>query len=107
MSFLPNLDQSCFQTSEDLVLCLDIHKRDGTRIAFPYSLLRQIKLDPTGTIECVFGGEKITIIGTSLVKIYDSLVSQSLQWVKEIGEKYRTDSEETPQIYKIEIEENM
>mgnify|MGYP001793472384 CR=1 FL=1 len=56
---------------------LDLRFRNGSRRAFPYSYLSEIRFDPSGDLVCVFPVSTVTISGRNLAAIYTAITNHT------------------------------
>ena len=69
---------------------LELRKKDGSIIAYPYNWLEKAKFDPADGILLKFGPEKVKIIGRNLngeirpnVRLFSGIVRHRVPWVQE------------------------
>lgn len=69
---------------------LELRKKDGSILAYPYSWLEKARFDPSEGILLKFGVEKIKIIGRNLnneirpnVRLFSGIVSHRVPWIQE------------------------
>ena len=70
---------------------LELKKKDGTIIAYPYAWLEKATFDPSEGILLKFGVEKLKIIGCNLnneirpnVRLFSGIARHRVPWVQEV-----------------------
>lgn len=86
--------------SRDRALTLELRRKNGSVVAWSYSLLQKMEFEPSGTITLWFPGQRIVIHGRNLnaeirsnVRLFAGLTRQKVPWIQEIPE---IDRFETP-----------
>lgn len=69
---------------------LELRKKDGTIIAYPYTWLEKAKFDPSEGILLKFGPDKLKIIGRNLngeirpsVRLFAGIARHRVPWIQE------------------------
>lgn len=85
-------------------LMLDCRFRDGKRLAFPYSYLSRVDLDPSGAILCHYPMATLTLLGRSLTPVYAAIVNHTAIAITE-SESTFDQGGDAPFIERVEIAE--
>ncbi|HWB10540.1 MAG TPA: hypothetical protein VG826_15025 [Pirellulales bacterium] len=69
---------------------LELRKRDGSIVAYPYAWLMPAQFNPSDGILLKFGGDKVKIIGRNLnaevrphVRLFSGIVRHRVPWIQE------------------------
>lgn len=74
---------------------LELRKKDGTIVAYPYAWLEKATFDPSEGILLKFGVEKLKIIGRNLnselrpnVRLFAGIVRHRVPWLQEADQAH-------------------
>lgn len=77
----------------DRALMLELRRKDGSIVAFPYAWLERAEFDPSDGITLRFGPQKVKITGRNLnadarpnVRLFAGIVRHRVPWIQEADE---------------------